>query len=89
MRGIVRRTWYLIALGALAGPLTPALGQGQPQEHLVDIGGGMDDTLVGEGIHNAENPGPGDKYDQFFHTCSFRWFANHWTMTVPAFPGRD
>jgi hypothetical protein len=60
-----------------------------PDEHLVDIGEELDETIVGEGVHVRENPGPGEKYHQFFHTCSFRWFANRWTLTLPAFSGRD
>ncbi|MGC9316446.1 MAG: alpha-amylase family protein, partial [Armatimonadota bacterium] len=80
----VRCTWMLVAALILPAPAWPQAGH-----HLIDIGGGLDQEIIGPGVHQAEEHGPDAPYEEFFRTCSFRWFANEWTLTLPVFPDTD
>lgn len=81
----MRTVWTLVGVALIVVP-----GAARAQDHhLIDIGGPLDVEIVGVGVHQAEEHPPDAPYEEFFRTCSFRWFANEWTLHLPVFPGRD
>ncbi len=81
----MRSVWMLV--GVTLG-LLPGWAWAQ-EHHLIDIGGGVDQEIIGRGVHQAEEHPPDAPWDEFFRTCSFRWFANEWDLDLPVFPERD
>jgi len=78
-------TALLLVCALTAGAPAGAAG---PAERLVDVGGKWDALFVGPGFYQAERPYPPAKH-AFHRSCTFRWFANRWTLSIPTFARCD
>lgn len=71
-----------VPVATRATPLPPVT------EHFLNIGVDGDEPYLKEGFYHHEGYSRKSVHP-FYRWCSFRWFATHWAVEVPVYPGQD